>query len=127
MDTSKKSWHEFRNSEQQHQSYAAVIKVLNHAARAMTGREICSDAGQEGLWKRLSEMERLGWVICVGKRECTVTHKTSKIWRLTTPKEFAVAPAYEGEPIELPGLREVLTPAKIKSLRQQTILDEAVS
>jgi hypothetical protein len=132
MDTSTKSWHEFRNSEQQHRSYAAVIKVLSAKMVPMTGREICDAAGQEGLWKRLSEMEKVGWVVRVGKRECTVTGKTSNIWRLKTAEEVAAEPAYEGQPIELPGLRELEKRVKRKITRTdyagpKTILDEAVS
>lgn len=120
MNTSTKSWHEFRNSEQQQQSYAAVIKVLSTKMTPMTGREICDAAGQEGLWKRLSEMEKVGWVVRVGKRTCTVTGKTANIWRLKTAAEVAAEPPYEGQSIEIPDLYE---PEKYP----RTILDEVVS
>jgi len=118
------SWHEFRNSEQQHRSYAAVIKVLSAKIVSMTGREICEAAGQEGLWKRLSEMEKVGWIVKAGNRKCTITGKTVIVWRLKTAEEVVAAPAYEGQPIELDGLREAVRHAGRKP---QTILEEAVS
>lgn len=82
QETSKKSWDEFKSSESHAKSIKAVIETLEISKYPLTGREICVSAGIEGLWKRLSEMRRMGIVIEKGKRQCTITGKTSLTWGL---------------------------------------------
>ena len=81
-ETSKKSWDEFKSSDAHAKSIKVIIETLEVSKYPLTGREICSNAGIEGLWKRLSEMRKMGIVVERGKRRCTVTGKTSLIWGL---------------------------------------------
>lgn len=81
METSKESWKEYKSSEAHAESYKTILGVLSaNKGEPLTGREICVKASQEGLWKRLREMERLGWIILKDKRRCSVTGKTAYTW-----------------------------------------------
>lgn len=46
----------------------------------MTARELDREAGVSGLWKRLSDLERDGFVFIAGKRPCRVTGKNVVAW-----------------------------------------------
>jgi hypothetical protein len=81
LDTSRKAWDEIKDSEAQAESFKTVLAVLTaNKGQALTGREICAKASQEGLWKRLREMERMGWITMQDKRPCTITGKTAYTW-----------------------------------------------
>lgn len=82
QETSKKAWNEFKSSDAHARSIKIIIETLEVSKFPLTGREICANAGLEGLWKRLSEMEKMGIVKIMGKRQCSVTGKTSLTWSL---------------------------------------------
>jgi hypothetical protein len=82
QETSKKSWDEFKSSESHAKLIRTVIETLEISKYPLTGREICMNSGIEGLWKRLSEMRKMGIVVEKGKRRCSVTGKTALIWGL---------------------------------------------
>jgi hypothetical protein len=81
-ETSKQSWQEFKDSAARAKSIKLIIETLEISKYPLTGREICVNAQQEGLWKRLKEMERQGLVETADKRRCSVTGKTSLVWKL---------------------------------------------
>jgi len=62
-------------------TYEVVIENLIRC-RGLTAKEICKKAGRDGLWKRLSELKRLGLVEEVGVRKCSVTERPALVWRL---------------------------------------------
>ncbi len=81
LETSKEAWNEIKGSAAQAESFKTILAVLTaNKGQSLTGREICVKAGQEGLWKRHREMERMGWIIMTDKRPCTVTGKTAYTW-----------------------------------------------
>jgi hypothetical protein len=81
LETSKEAWDEVKGSGTQTENFKKILSVLNaHKGEALTGREICIKAGQEGLWKRLREMERQGWITMKEKRPCTITGKLAYTW-----------------------------------------------
>jgi hypothetical protein len=80
-ETSKQAWEEYKDSEAKAKLQRIILAVLEeNKGAALTGREICIKAGQEGLWKRLREMERLGWVGMKERRICSITGKTAYTW-----------------------------------------------
>ena len=78
-ETSTQAWHEFKGSEDYTRARNLVLSVLTEDT-PLTGREICAKAGQEGLWKRLREMEREGLVEIRDKRRCQITGKKALTW-----------------------------------------------
>lgn len=80
-DTSVKSWEEIKASDARTKCMRTIVETLSlHGP--LTGREICDKADQDGLWKRLSEMQRMGVVDTDGKRKCSITRRTAYIWKL---------------------------------------------
>ena len=51
----------------------------------LTARELDREAGTSGLWKRLSELKRLGMIAEDQIRECSVSGNFVLTWRITTP------------------------------------------
>ncbi len=81
-ETSRTAWEEYQDSEARGKAIKTAISTLVKNG-PMTGQEMSNAAGHPGLWKRLSEMERMGFVETKGKRRCGVTHKTAMVWALT--------------------------------------------
>ena len=80
-ETRKIAWEEYKDSESKSKSYNTILRVLNeNKGESLTGREICIKAAQEGLWKRLREMERQGWIIMKDRRFCSITGKLAYTW-----------------------------------------------
>jgi len=48
----------------------------------LTARELTEATGVDGLWKRVSELERKNLIFCTDIRECTVTKRLARTWRL---------------------------------------------
>ena len=81
-ETSCKAWEEYQDSEARGEAIKLAISMfVKHGP--MTGQELSHHAGHPGLWKRLSEMDRMGFVETQGKRPCRITHKTAMVWALT--------------------------------------------
>jgi len=80
-DTSNKAWKEFSQSNSKAVCMKKVVKTLAKNG-PLTGQEICKKAKTDGLWKRLSELETMGYVQTKGKRACRVTGRTSYVWTL---------------------------------------------
>jgi hypothetical protein len=55
---------------------------------ALTGRELDALAETAGLWKRLSELKRLGLIIEAGIRECRSSGRQALTWRIVTSEDF---------------------------------------
>lgn len=84
--TSKEAWDEYKESEDRDRCFKLVMDtLLKHGP--LTGREICARAGHEGLWKRLSELSKEGFVEEAGKRMCTVTGKRAIMWGFCKTKK----------------------------------------
>jgi hypothetical protein len=81
-ETSKMAWQEYNGSEEYIRARSAILRVLSGGKGPLTGREICVEAGQEGLWKRLRDMERENFIEVRDKRKCLITGKTSLTWVL---------------------------------------------
>jgi hypothetical protein len=81
-ETSRQSWHEFKDSPEQRECFSLVRLVLEESWKPLTGREIEKEAEYEGLHKRLSEMKNLGIIEERPKRRCSITGKTSLTWQL---------------------------------------------
>ena len=80
-DTSKKAWEEYQDSDARGEAIKLAISTLvKHGP--LTGQELSSKAGHSGLWKRLSEMERMGFVETGSKRKCRITNRTAYVWAL---------------------------------------------
>ena len=80
-DTSTESWKEFKDSPSRAASMKEVINTL-HRHGTLTGREVSAKADHEGLWKRLSELQRLGMVEEHGKRRCSISGRSAIVWGL---------------------------------------------
>ncbi len=89
QETSITSWEEFKNSPSKSNCYLTIIQTLKECG-PLTGREICNKADQEGLWKRLSEMEKEDKVKTAGKRTCSITGRKALLWTLSEKKETVV-------------------------------------
>jgi hypothetical protein len=100
--TSTQSWHEFRGSAEHQRDSNLVLDIMERSKTPLTGREICDRGGKDGLWKRLSELEKAGMIEAKDKRKCTITGKTSKVWTLRVPVETPVAPLEEPSLFENP-------------------------
>ena len=82
-DTSKEAWEFYSKSKELSECYNTVLSILSsNAGNPLTGREICEKAHQDGLWKRLREMERMGAIVVKDKRHCTITKKMAYTWSL---------------------------------------------
>jgi hypothetical protein len=67
--------------------YVLVLDTLK-AKGPLTGSEIDQATKRRGLWKRLSELRRLGLVEEFFVRECRVTGRKALTWRICrNPKE----------------------------------------
>lgn len=84
--TSKESWDQFKGSKARVHCIKIVLEALSKHGSS-TGREICAYAGHDGLWKRLSEMARDGYIREKGKRVCKVTNKKAIEWEIVEKKE----------------------------------------
>ena len=60
--------------------YKKAYRALQSEREGLTGREVMEITGVFGIWKRLSEMESLGYVETGDKRVCSVTGKTAYTW-----------------------------------------------
>jgi hypothetical protein len=81
QSTSRQSWQEFKGSDSHVKSFNTILSILTtDHGHPLTGQEICTRAGQDGLWKRLREMEREGLVEAKDKRRCTITNKKAITW-----------------------------------------------
>lgn len=81
-ETSKEAREEFKSTNTQAYCMHLILDILDRYG-PLTGREICEKADQEGLWKRLSEMEKLNIIETDGKKRCSVTGKRALVWKLT--------------------------------------------
>lgn len=50
----------------------------------LTGNELARYSGVPGMWKRLSELKKLGLVAMVGEKVCDVTGEKALTWDLTS-------------------------------------------
>ncbi len=82
LSTSAESFATLKDSGKLGRLHRAVLRGLGESKRPVTGRELSERAGLEGAWKRLSELEKLGFVQRVGTRKCFVTGKRATAWRL---------------------------------------------
>ncbi len=62
----------------------------------LTGRELEREAEHRGLWKRLSELQKLGLVVVDSPRTCSVSGKWAVTWRIGGPLELP--PKRKGKP-----------------------------
>lgn len=83
-ETSKKSWDEYKDSNSRSFCQRLILDILKKHGK-LTGREICSKANRDGLWKRLSELRDSGFIAEAGKRVCSVTNRKAIIWEVVEP------------------------------------------
>lgn len=80
--TSIKAWDSLvasrRLGKRQSEAYDCVYR---HGP--VTAREMVDITGIDGLWKRTSELDRLGVIAAVGERVCRVTGEMSVVWDVT--------------------------------------------
>lgn len=84
--TSRESWKEFKGSKAKTNCIKLVMEALSKHGPS-TGREICTYSGHDGLWKRLSELSKDGYIEEKGKRPCTITGKKAIVWAVVKKKE----------------------------------------
>ena len=82
LSTSAEALATLKDSGQLGRLHRAVLRGLGEAKRPVTGRELGAHLGMEA-WRRLPELERLGFVERVGTRKCSVTGKRATAWRLS--------------------------------------------
>ena len=81
LSTSAEAFATLRDSGKLGRLHRAVLKGLSQAKRPVTGRELGQHLGMEA-WRRLPELERLGFVVRDGTRQCSVTKVRATAWRL---------------------------------------------
>jgi hypothetical protein len=81
LSTSAESFATLKDSGKLGRLHRAVLKGLGESKRPVTGRELGQHLGMEA-WRRLPELERLGFVQRVGTQKCSVTGKRATCWRL---------------------------------------------
>lgn len=59
--------------------------VLQQSRNGLTGAEVERAGGKSGLWKRLSELKKLGVIQESEVRECSITGRMALTWKISTP------------------------------------------
>jgi hypothetical protein len=108
QETSVEAWKDFKDSPSKANCTRLVAYTLKQNG-PLTGREVCEKAGQEGLWKRLSEMEKEGVVKTIGKRICSITGKKALIWTLCEERQEPVVETHNLFEAEKPVAIEITT------------------
>ncbi len=81
LSTSAEAFATLKDSGKLGRLHRAVLKGLGESKRPVTGRELGAHLGMEA-WRRLPELERMGFVVRDGTRKCRVTGKRATAWRL---------------------------------------------
>ena len=84
LSTSAESFATLKDSGKLGRLHRAVLRGLGEAKRPVTGRELGAHLGMEA-WRRLPELERLGFVERVGTQKCRVTGKRATAWERVAP------------------------------------------
>ena len=82
LSTSAEAFATLKDSGKLGRLHRAVLRGLGEAKRPVTGRELGQHLGMEA-WRRLPELERMGFVERVGTRKCSVTKVRATAWRLS--------------------------------------------
>ena len=82
LSTSAEAFATLKDSGKLGRLHRAVLRGLGESKRPVTGRELGAHLGIDGAWKRLPELERLGFVVRDGTRKCSVTKVRATAWRL---------------------------------------------
>lgn len=94
--TSLRAYEEIReNGKLSERRWQAFDALFHHGP--CTGQELCKIVGIPGLWKRLSELKRLGFAQEVGEKICTVTGMESIAWDAITPEQAEPVSSYNHE------------------------------
>lgn len=82
-DTSLKAYDEIKEEDIYDNDMEMVLDAIRNAS-LMTAREICTHVlGYEDMNKvrpRIRDLKRLGYILEVGKRECSLSGRTAYVW-----------------------------------------------
>ena len=78
--TSREAFQEIRDDGTLGERQRLALEIIRRHG-PMTGNELCHQARSPGLWKRCSELEKLGLVREDGSRPCRITGRKAILWR----------------------------------------------